>query len=180
VNDYDFGTLAYREGAHARIRAAILDSARRGELCGQAEAAFVANVRGAQTKAAEKWLHQYEKAREACAAFIRTRTAHSAPACPKCGASTGPTHDIGPYGAIPIWKCTVCDGWLHRSLEPNGPMRRGTPSPKVDGSACPDCGWLVRRIQDDGSARMEHAYNCRRNQPNVTEQARGSRAEENA
>jgi hypothetical protein len=91
----------------------------------------------------------------------------SAPACPKCGAPTGPTHDFGQYGASPIWKCTVCDGWLHRSLEPNVPVRRGTPSPQSDGSACPDCGWLVRRIQDDGSARMEHAFNCRRNQPNT-------------
>ncbi len=122
MTDYDFGLLAYREGAHARMRAAILDSARRGEPCGQAEAAFAANVRGAQTKAAEKWLHQYEMAREACAA--------SAPACPKCGASTGPTHDFGPYGASPIWKCTVCDGWLHRSLEPNNAVRGDSAAPE--------------------------------------------------
>ncbi len=38
---------------------------------------------------------------------------------------------------------------------------RETPDTILDGSACSDCGWLVRRIQEDGSVRMEHAYNCR-------------------
>ena len=52
-------------------------------------------------------------------------------------------------------------------LAANAPdQARFQPSPRMDGLACPDCGWLVRRIQDDGSVRMEHAYNCRRNQPN--------------
>ena len=31
-----------------------------------------------------------------------------------------------------------------------------------DGLACPECGCLVRRIQDDGGTRMEHTFNCRK------------------
>jgi len=48
----------------------------------------------------------------------------------------------------------------------NGSVGHGPLVPQADGSACPDCGWLVRRLQDDGSVQMEHAYNCRRNQSN--------------
>jgi hypothetical protein len=49
------------------------------------------------------------------------------------------------------------------------PVECADVTPQKDGAACPYCQWLVRRIQDDGSVKMEHDYKCRLNPLNNTD-----------
>ena len=67
MTDQDFARLAYREGARARIREALLDSVKAGELVGGAHDALEAQIRGRteRTKTETDWLRRYDAAVEA-------------------------------------------------------------------------------------------------------------------
>ena len=64
MTDQDFARLAYREGAKARIREALLASVKAGEFVGGAHDALVAQIRdrAERTKTETEWLRRYDSA----------------------------------------------------------------------------------------------------------------------
>jgi len=65
MKDSEFGLMAYREGNTARIRAALLDSARAGGIQERAEEALVASIRARPSKTETAWLKRYDAVRGA-------------------------------------------------------------------------------------------------------------------
>jgi len=63
VTDADFGLMAYREGNVARIRSALLDSAKAGGMHERAEESLVAFIRANPSKTEAAWLTRYDAAR---------------------------------------------------------------------------------------------------------------------
>ena len=63
MTDKEFALLAYREGNVARIRAALLDSAKAGGIQERAEEALVKHIRSNPSKAEAAWLGRYDAVR---------------------------------------------------------------------------------------------------------------------
>ena len=64
MTDQDFARMAYREGARARIREALLTSVKAGDLVGDAHYMLVEQIRGRtdRTKTETDWLRRYNAA----------------------------------------------------------------------------------------------------------------------
>lgn len=64
MEDAEFGPMAYREGNAAKIREALLDSAKRGGIQGRAEEALVTYIRHKfQSKTETAWIKKYDSIR---------------------------------------------------------------------------------------------------------------------
>ena len=63
MKDSEFGLMAYREGNVARIRSALLDSAKAGGIQERAEESLVAFIRANPSTTEAAWLKRYDAVR---------------------------------------------------------------------------------------------------------------------
>ena len=63
MKDSEFGLMAYREGNVARIRSALLDSAKAGGIQERAEESLVAFIRANPSTTEAAWLKRYDDVR---------------------------------------------------------------------------------------------------------------------